>query len=848
MVIIIKKMEKEKFSVLFKSDKKIMYSLIKRLSSSNPDGQNGIVDLQKYYFLKKIKSDTDAQILKVSQFLNSFPKNYNLIINQEPKQNKDEDLTGIIKIFRLHPDNKEKKEIIKIKNFFVSVGLHKLFEFPNFNEQIIEKLIVYCCINSKLKLFKRNSIIYNIDDTFDKYYIMISGQIGKYNTIYQVLNISGFSYFQIIYDLYLKKERYLLNLILQKNYKIFPINEDMMENLNIKLAKYIIDLCEKNTDYINIYGFKEEILKKCYINSQDSKKINSDSNDNTDLKNPVLELLAKAKDKNDIYIYEYIQVDTFSNKQILETYNNNDILHIYKTDNISINYEYNITSKRKFTLKALSETYVCYFDLQEYIYFFIEQYKLYMTEQSNFLVHNYIFQKIQKHFESHYFNFFEFEEVKANHYLFKENDPVEYLYLLKGGMVELTINKNIFKINHIIDLLSRKEEIKNDMEIGKNISNDTGIEDWQYNKELNENKNERLVILEQNEIIGLECLYLGINYFYSAKLGNKNARFYKIRKDKFLSILDCEQASGINLDYQKEAERKINFFLLRLVNLTKVKINCIKLKKIHNIINIYNQINLGRNYRKVKLNLTYKKASLKLNPTNACNLELNKNNMRKSNISFGNSLNIFELTNSESNINDKTENKSRNSISKIKIKSIKNSLIKRRNNTESNLEMYSDKELLKNNKSTPKINNESRSVLSLKNEVKFVNRLNQKLSNDKLFFTKINNNKNNKLKNLQLIEKLKIIRNNNSFDGDIYDNWKNFHLNINIDHASHKKKLEKINWYKNIDKFPFNSEENKESKIDNKLIYGIQVDKKKVTFIKDQLFFRNNSFLLNSQE
>ena len=838
-------MDSKKFSVIFNSDKKLISSLLKRLSSSNNESQNGLVDLQKYYFLKKVKSDTEIQLLKVSQFLNSFPKNFNLITNIEKSNNKEEDLSEIIKIFRLHSENKEKKEIIKINNFFVSVGLHKLFEFPNFNEQIIQRLIIYCCINSKIKLFKRNSLIYNVDDTFDKYYIMISGKVGKFKIVQKTINISGFNYFQIIYDLYLKKEKYLLKLILEKNYKLFPINEDMMENLNIKLAKYIINLCEQNQEYINIYGFKEDILKTCYINSQDFSKMKQDSNDNIIEKNSLLELLSKTNDINNIYIYEYVEIDLYTTKQVLETYNNNDILSTYKKDNNNINYKYNITSKRNFALKALSETYVCYFDLQEYIYYFIEEYKLYMAEEANFLIHNFIFQKVQKHFESHYFNFFEFEEVNANNYLFKENDQVEYLYLLKNGMVELTINKNIFKLHQIINQLSRKEERKNEIDIEKNISKETGIDDWNYNKQLNENKNEKIVILQQNEIIGLECLYLGINYFYTAKLGNNNARFYKIKKDKFLSILEDEPTTGINLDYQKEAERKINFFLLRLVNLTKVKLNCIKSKKIHNFINIFKRTNLGKNARRVNLSLTYKKTPFKLMSINNDNVSRNKNKNRKSNASIIISTNILELTNSEKSKINKTEIKSRNSKSKIKIKSVKNLLIKGRNNTEANLEMYSDKELLKNIKSFAKINTERRGVLSLKNEVKFVNKLNQKLSNDNLFFTKLN--KINKFQNLQLIEKIKILR-NNSYNGDIYDNWRIFHLNINIDHESQKKKLAKINWYKNIDKFPYNDDENKEMSINNKLVYGIQVDKKKVTFIKDKLFFKNNSFLFNSQD
>ena len=827
-------MENKKFSTPINTGKAILANILKRLSSSDTRKQNDFVDLEKYLFLKKLKSDTELQILKVSQFLNTFPKNYKLIQKIEESKNPEENLSEIIKIYKVHQENKDKKEILKIKNFFVSVGLHKLFEFPNYNEQMIEKSMIFFCINSKMKLFKRNSIIYNSDDTFDKFYIMISGKVGMYKILEKVVNFSGFGYFQYIFDLYIKKEKYFLKLTLKKNYNLFPINEEMMDNLNINLAKYIIYLCQKSQDYLNIYGSKEEILKMCYLNPKEYSNIKLDIEENIE-KNFIYKLLSNTKDKNDIYIYEYLQKDLYITKRVLEEFNNNDILRKYKTGNNTINYEYNINSKRKYTLKALSDTFICYIDLQEYIYFFIEEYKLYMREQALFLIHNFIFQKIQKHFELHYFNFFEFEEVKPNQFLFHENDKVEYIYLLKEGIVELTINKNIFKIREIINKLNSQNDISDSVNekdnFEKNLELELGQEFLNEKKKLNENKNEKIIILEKNQMIGLECLYLGINYFYNAKLGNKNAKFYKIKKDKFLEIIDLEQRSGIHLDYQKEAQRKINFFLLRLINLTKVKINCIKLKKIPNLINIYNQMNIGRNYKKVKFNLTHKKTRLKLNPTNIDNVPLNN----KLNIGT----NIFELTNSESNLNSKTDDNSRSTNPKIKIKNIKNILINRRNNTESNFDMYNEKELMKNTKNVNKITFDNNMVLSLKNEERLVNRLNQKLSNDNLFFTKIN--KENKFKNLKLIEKIKTLKINNSYNGEIYDQWKTFHNNINIDSASHKKRLERINWYKNIDKFPLKTDENNEEK-NNNLVYGIQVNKAKVTFVKEKLLFKNYSY------
>ena len=434
--------------------------------------------------------------------------------------------------------------------------------------------------------------------------------------------MSGFSYFQYIYDLFLKKEQYLLKIILQENYKLFPIDESMMDYLNIKLAKYLINNFQNKTEYINIFDSKEDILKMCYINPNDFPNINENVAPEENIEsNSIYGLLSRIKDENNIHIYEYLLIELYTDKQILEKFNNNDIIKNYKLTNTHIHYKYNITPPRQYSLKTLSETYVCYFDLEEYIYFFIEIYRIYMHEQASFLINNFIFNKIVKHFENHYFDFFEYEEVKANEYLFKENEPIEYIYLLKKGKVELSINKNIFKIQDLINKLSKNLESSNSSttkdkrELNFNVKEielEKVIAGEDENKKWDENKKEMLVVLEQNETIGIECLYLDINYFYDAKIGNKDSRFYKIRKDNLMKIFDIEHYTGINLDYQKEAKRKINFFLLRLINLTKVKINCIKSKKFHNLINDYYQINKGRNYRKVKLDLKYKKANLRL--------------------------------------------------------------------------------------------------------------------------------------------------------------------------------------------------------------------------------------------
>jgi CRP-like cAMP-binding protein len=834
-------------------EKKIKRTLLKRISNRKSYDIDVINNLKNYYMHKKLKSDSEIQILRISQFLNSFPINYKFINSSKEDIKYEFNLKEIIRILRIPPENREKKDILKLLNFFVSIGLDKILEFPNFSEKIIEKLILYFCINSKLKLVKRNSILYEEDDTFDKFYILIDGNIGIYKLVNKTVTMSGFNYFQYIYNLYIKNEHFLLKKILNENYGIFPIEENMMHNLNINLANYIINICRTNEEYLNIFNSKEDILKMCYIIDQDFPETNLALSEK---ENQLYGLLSKKKDKNDIIIYEFKQDKLYKDKEIIDTLNNSEFIYNFENNN---SYEFN--KNRNCSSRAVSQSYLCYIDLPEYIYYFIEEYKLYMHEQAIYLLNNFIFQKAAKHFESNYFKFFEFEEIQANNYLFKETDKVEYIYLLKEGIVELSINKNIFKIHELIKKLKNLNDEKSDTS-SNNIKISLRKElnlDQEENVINNENKNEKLIIIEKNEIIGLECVFLGINYFYNAKLGNKNSKFYRIKVSNFMEILEAEQITGINQDYQKEAQRKINFFLLRLINLTKVKINSFKIKKIHNFLNLYNKVNLGRNIRNVKLNFTYKKPYIKLKEIrNGSVFQTNNNNITNaiSNDKNESSYNIFELTNQENNFSNKSDfRKSKNR--KITIKNLKNifqnqrkfnnikgldstfenkkMLVNERNMTEFNLNKYNDNELLKNNKSVPKIKIEPKEILCLKKEEILINNLNKKLSNDNLFFTKIKTNI-NKFNNKKLIENIKTLKSNHSYSEDIYDNWRSFHLNIYIDHKSNKKKLERINWYKNIDKFNDYDEEKNDVKSKYKLVYGIQVDKKKVAFVEDKYF------------
>ena len=133
-------MENNNIRVKPKEYKKLVGTLMKQLRQSNIGENKGMVNLQKYILLKKLKPETEMQILRVSQFLNSLPKNEKFLNNVEEKIKQKVNLGDITTILNSEPHNRGKKEIFKLKDFFVSIGLPKLFEFPNYNETILENI------------------------------------------------------------------------------------------------------------------------------------------------------------------------------------------------------------------------------------------------------------------------------------------------------------------------------------------------------------------------------------------------------------------------------------------------------------------------------------------------------------------------------------------------------------------------------------------------------------------------------------------------------------------------------------------------------------------------------------
>ena len=222
------------------SDKKNRYFPFNKFISDkiSPKNKNIFNDkevfkrrLTQFYISRKSKSKLTYDALKSKIKKCKISDNFSF----------EEDSKNLIETIKIDNNERTPKDILRIKNFFIKSNLLELFQFKNSNDELLDKLLINSCINCKYKFMKKESILYKINDLEDNFYIIINGKIGVYKAFNKIKYMSWFKYFQYLYDLYLKNENYLLKIILEQNYKIFPIKENMLPELNINIAYTLIE-------------------------------------------------------------------------------------------------------------------------------------------------------------------------------------------------------------------------------------------------------------------------------------------------------------------------------------------------------------------------------------------------------------------------------------------------------------------------------------------------------------------------------------------------------------------------------------------------------------------------------
>ena len=715
--------------------------------------------IQNYQIYKTSKKTNSNKIRTSFVRLNSNLNN----LYQRNSMNLSQEKNDLIFSVMKYIDDKTESDIFNIKKFLIECNLLEKIKFENCSEDVIEKILLNCCMNLRYKYIKEGHTLFHIDDENDKLYIILKGKIGVNKPIRLIKNMTPFEYFQNIYNLFIQKEKYLLKITLEENVDIFKIKEEMLPKMNIIIALILISKNRNKNERKSL----SSILNSCYVDQNIYNKYyfcNPNINELINSHEFNYELLCDQENVINVSVFEYHLFYELAEKNFIEE-------KIYEKRSDNINYN----DKRTFTAKIIQNTHLLYLKYNNFITLINDEREKIINSDIKFLSEDFFFNiksyLFHKDFKDKYFHYFNYVEYDYNQYIMKENEFTEYIYFLKEGNIEISMNKSLIQLHALIKELYSIIESKSSLSIYN--FNDSQYNFIKNNKILSQFQKEKaptkimnsvdnvnlikLIQIEKKDCFGIENAFYNIKNYYSIKVVSNKAKVYKLNIKDISKIISNENAIKIN--YENEARNKVEFILIRLFKLTQIKLDLEISKKNFSEKKKYYENKINTKYFKNIPNKKLLICSYKDTPkkelyfkNSIFNNYITQNNINKKDKKIKNQ--NYLTFNSFNYKNDISKNNINNSTSYSNINNVSNS-------TPKILKEFSKKLIINNNK----INEH----LSVKKEEMMLNKVQKELNCDNLFINKIN-----KFPILNMKNKLKISKNIINSPFKFYNNVKNF--------------------------------------------------------------------------
>ena len=569
------------------------------------------------------------------------------LLIMEYERDKKFNFIEVIQKLKIPPEKRTIRDILRIKTYFDQAKLGLIFkeEFTNIN--IAEKLIHFCCIEMRYKRFEKGKTIIKIGDPPDYFYTIIFGKANILKPIPKVQYLTGFQYFKYLMNMRKQKENYIFNLCIKNNKHNYYIEPNIGEIIHyIFLLLYLeqirsisdptIDL-DKILDLLDItpeeLGIDPNLVTSNYYINDNLKKIRKKI---PHISSDIIEkysFVNESLTKKEVTIYEYkkflsLETNDYFGDSAIET-----------------------NSRRNATIIAEEDTDIAYLSNKLYFMQIASEKAIILQNKIFNLHHSSFFQKIKIHkFSKRYYGLFINEKYSKGDIIFNEGENIRYLYFIEEGSIELSINKSMNEIESLINLIEKKKQflMKNNYDeiiFNSNLKSGEYQDKNIYNYSqitssvddivnyLNEKQNNKLIILNNKEDIGIVSYFLGSNYLSTGKVISKNAKIYKIDIDYLHQMLESE--IEIKSDFYKRLKDKLELLSKILFTINNIKLIMTDEKITQNKINqkkIEENETISINSINNKTLIDYKKISNLLNQQKDNNSSININNNNTNNI------------------------------------------------------------------------------------------------------------------------------------------------------------------------------------------------------------------------
>ena len=567
-----------------------------------------------------INSDEDKELFNFKE--NDKKKgNQNSVKNNE----KEEDYFLINKGILLQ-NNKEKRtddvkksleSFLKDSDFFEKLSnnlntINSIIKNPNkflvnrndsINDGELQSKIKNKLNNIVLKLsekvmiqkYKKDSFVIKMNEIGNDCYFLISGRVS-------ILKPKEYKNIAISYRDYLIYLKCLLNhdeinlalKVMSENRKFLDIVK-IDEITKLIRAYFIISLKRELNRKINGITIEEiEDFFKSYHFSFEDFQLN---------KNKILKDIENINNPNknvEILLWNYFYHNiSLSNEELflLKLYNvsfreknNIPLVTLYKYEKFLYLYPgslfgdsalENKIKKRNASIRTEEDCIICSLSNEYYVSLLSEENKKLKTLDLIFLCHNFFFNLISPViFNKYYYHMFKAVEKTKDDIIYKQNDNVTSVFLIREGMIKMELNASVLDLFNLIKNIIKEIYINNNnfkitlkkiLEIKNNY-----LYDEQMNKiynndnlflEANKKVNMELFISNGYECLGLQEFCLKMNYISTCKIITKKAFLMEIKKEDLNNMLKNERE--ILPNYYQFSFTKILLLIKRLHYLKK---------------------------------------------------------------------------------------------------------------------------------------------------------------------------------------------------------------------------------------------------------------------------------------
>ena len=642
-----------------------------------------------------------------------------------------------------------KEKVVKILSNFIQKS--KLIDKIEKDYESSEKkaanksLSVGCAEKLHFEEYEKGEIIFKIGDSGENFYFILSGQVSVLK-LKEIPNIEMTYMEYIRYCIYLlnQGEEYLLDQVLKANNSVLDVSsiEDMklinkivfMKKLNQDLNKKVNNNKQlKNYFATYVQKFSDYDIRQDELDVFEQEKLTGKQAAVKEWEEYILKRCSLLVSEQVFFqSYENVLTDLEPKKIICYCYE--PFLYLgpglYFGDT-ALDFENN---KRNATIRSEGKTYLAYLQRDDYLNIISPMNKLERIREIEFLYTKFFFFSMNSHiFEKNFFHLFSHREYYSGSILFSQGTIPSSLILVKSGRISLELRCSIIDIQNLIKFIFENiflnpifkrltQNQKNRYMSNQKIINiKSYINDYTlmrlktHNKEfIDEMKTIRtytITILTNNELIGLEEIFLRMPYIAKATVINNKVECYELS----LNNLDKLLSSGkeVLLSYTKYTMNKISTLIERLQNIKQNYINMSLAKyEVKNsnkndksVKNLNISVNFGKN---INEEIKNNGAKIFYNNPNQINSEIKSGNIEqltKNTIKFSSPIKLFMT-------NFTPESKNRFKEMKIAFAKIRKNKLKYKNTYYNKL---SQKTININNKTLfPKISNDSKTFITNK--------------------------------------------------------------------------------------------------------------------------------------